>query len=223
VLKNIPLDSQPREKLLALGPGALANSELIALLLRTGFKGTSVLQLAERLLQHFQGLSGLLKAHPDELKKIKGLGPAKRAEMTAVLELARRSLHQDLAVTSVFESPTQVQHFLQMQLGTLAHEVFGVLFLDAKNRLLSWQEMFRGSLTHTAVYPREIVKQALALQAASVVLAHNHPSGCPEPSAADMLVTDRVCQALMLMDIRVLDHWVIGRNGVVSFAQRGLM
>jgi DNA repair protein RadC len=223
VLKNLPPEARPREKLLTQGPAALANAELVALLLRTGFKGTPVLQLAQQLLDSFQGLSGLLKAGPHELKRVKGLGPAKRAEMSAVLELARRSLAHELQQRTVFESPEQLKNFLQHQLGSLHHEVFGVVFLDAQNCLLCFEEMFRGSLTETAVYPREVVKRALELRAASVVLAHNHPSGCATPSMADQALTQRLCAALALVDVRVIDHLVVSHTEVVSMTERGLM
>lgn len=223
VLKNLPPEVRPREKLLAQGPAALANAELLALLLRTGFKGTSVLQLAQQLLDSFHGLAGLLRASPDELKRIKGLGPAKRAEVSAVLELARRSLAQSLKQRPVFESPSQVKDYLRLHLGACQHEVFTVLFLDAQNCLLRMEDMFRGTLTQTSVYPREIVKRSLELQAAAVVLAHNHPSGCAEPSRADEFLTQSLRSALALVDVRVLDHLVVGCNEVVSFAERGLI
>ncbi len=223
MLKNLPPQARPREKLLALGPAALANAELVALLLRTGFKGTPVLQLAQQLLDSFQGLSGLLKAGPNELKRIKGLGPAKRAEMSAVLELARRSLAHELKLRTVFESPEQLRNFLQHQLGGLQHEVFGVVFLDTQNCLLCFEEMFRGSLTEAVVYPREVVKRALELGAASVVLAHNHPSGCTTPSQSDQDLTHKLCAALALVDVRVIDHLIVSQTEVVSLAERGLM
>jgi DNA repair protein RadC len=223
VLKDLPPDARPREKLLARGPAALADAELIALLLRTGLKGTSVLQLSQQLLDAFDGLSGLLQAQPDDLKRIKGLGPAKRAEMSAVLELARRSLAQQLAERPLFDSPTRVKDYLRLQLSSLSHEVFVVMFLDAQNRLLRMEEMFRGTLTQTSVYPREVAKRALALHAAAVVLAHNHPSGAAEPSRADEFLTQTLKSALALLDVRVLDHLVVGHGEVVSFAERGLL
>jgi DNA repair protein RadC len=220
---HLPLTARPREKLLALGPSALANAELIALLLRTGFKGTPVLTLAQQLLTQFGGLRGLLQAQPQELSRVKGLGPAKRAEMSAVLELARRSLVQELQQRAVFESPQQLKQYLQHQLGSLPHEVFGVVFLDAQNCLLRFEEMFRGSITQTAVYPREIVKRALELGAASVVFAHNHPSGSSAPSSADQALTRNLAAALALVDVRVLDHLVVSHNSAVSMAEEGLM
>jgi DNA repair protein RadC len=223
LLKDIPTDARPREKLLARGPGALADAELIALLLRTGLPGTSVLQLAQQLLDSFGGLAGLLHAQPDDMKRIKGLGPAKRAEIAAVVELARRALRHTLAEAPVFDAPGAVKTFLQLQLGGHAHEVFAVLFLDATHRLIRLEEMFRGSLVQTSVYPREVVKRALELKAASVILAHNHPSGAAEPSRADEFLTQALKNALALIDVRVLDHLVVGHGQVVSFAERGLL
>lgn len=223
VLKDIPADARPREKLLASGAGALADAELIALLLRTGFKGTSVLQLAQQLLDHFGGIQGLLHAQADDLRRIKGLGPAKRAELAAVIELARRALAQELAHRPAFDHPTKVKDYLKLQLGKLPHEVFAVMFLDAQTRLLKFEEMFRGTLTQTSVYPREVVKRALDLHAASVVLAHNHPSGVAQPSKADEHLTLNLINALKLIDVRVLDHFVVGEGEVISFAERGLL
>jgi DNA repair protein RadC len=223
VLKDIPADARPREKLLASGAAALADAELIALLLRTGLKGVSVLQLAQQMLDRFGGIQGLLHARVDDLKSIKGLGPAKRAELAAVIELARRALLQQLAETPVFDAPAKVKQYLQLQLGGHAFEVFAVMFLDAQNRLLKLEEMFRGTLTQTSVYPREVVKRALDLHAGAVILAHNHPSGAAEPSRADEYLTQTLKSALQLVDVRVLDHLVVGRGEVVSFAERGLL
>jgi DNA repair protein RadC len=223
VLKDIPPDARPREKLLAAGPAALADAELIALLLRTGLKGRSVLQLAQDLLDSFGGLAGLLHAQPQDLKRVKGLGPAKRAEVAAVIELARRSLAQELVQRPLFDAPGKVKDYLQLQLAQREHEVFAVLFVDAQNRLIRCEEMFRGTLTQTSVYPREVLKRALDLGAAAVILAHNHPSGAAEPSRADEFLTQTLKSALQLVDVRVLDHLVVGRAGVVSFAERGLL
>jgi DNA repair protein RadC len=223
VLKDIPAAARPREKLLALGPAALADAELVALLLRTGLRGQGVLALAQALLDAFGGLHGLLNASAEDLRRVKGLGPAKRAEVAAVMELARRSLARQLADGPVFESPSVVKDYLRLQLGALRHEVFAVLFLDAQHRLIACDEMFRGTLTQTSVYPREVVRRALDHHAAAVVLAHNHPSGAAEPSRADEYLTQTLKAALVLVDVRVLDHLVVGAAGVTSFAERGLL
>ncbi|MFT3664617.1 RadC family protein [Piscinibacter sp.] len=222
-MKNLPPDARPREKLLALGPAALADAELVALLLRTGLKGTPVLTLAQQVLDSFGGVAGLLHADAAALKRIKGLGPAKRAELAAVIELARRALHQRLAERPALDSPGAVRDYLQLQLAAQEREVFAVLFLDAQHRLLQFDEMFRGTLAQASVYPREVVRRALALNAAAVILAHNHPSGVAEPSRADEFLTQSLKSALALVDVRVLDHFVIGRGQVVSFAERGLL
>jgi len=223
VLKDIPADARPREKLLAQGAAALADAELIALLLRTGLQGVPVLTLAQQMLDRFGGISGLLHTDAERLKQVKGLGPAKRAEVAAVLELARRAVLEQLSQRPVFETPAQVKHYVQLQLGALAHEVFAVLFLDAQHRLLHYEEMFRGSLTQTSVYPREVVKRGLELNAAALIFAHNHPSGVAEPSRADEHLTQTLKSALALVDVRVLDHLVVGRGVVISFAERGLL
>jgi DNA repair protein RadC len=222
-VKDLPAEARPREKLLARGPAALADAELLALLLRTGLAGQGVLQLAQSLLERFGGLAGLLAARPEDLSAVKGLGPAKRAEIAAVLEIARRVLAQRLAEHPSFEQPQAVKDYLRLNLGELDHEVFAVMFLDVKHRLLKLEPLFRGTLTHTAVHAREVVKRALALNAAAVVLAHNHPSGAAEPSRADELITATLRQALQLVDVRVIDHVVVGRGGTVSFAERGLL
>lgn len=222
-MKDLPMALRPREKLLSLGPGALADAELLALLLRTGLKGIGVLQLADKVLKEMGGLSGLLQAEPARLKGLRGLGPAKQAELLAVMEMARRSLAGAMQDEAVFSSPQLVKDYLQMRLGSLPHEVFAVLFLDAQHRLIACEELFRGTLTQTSVYPREVLKRALALNAASVILAHNHPSGVLEPSRADELLTQTLQSSLQLVDVRVLDHLVVGRAGALSFAERGLI
>jgi len=222
-LQHLPADARPREKLLARGAGALADAELLALLLRTGLPGQGVLALAQSLLERFGGLAGLLNAGADGLKAVKGLGPAKRAELAAVLEIARRVLAETLAERPAFEQPQRVKDYLALHLRGLDHEVFAVMFLDAQHRLITLETLFRGTLTHTSVHPREIARRALGLNAAAVVLAHNHPSGVAEPSRADELLTGAVRQALQLVDVRVLDHVVVGGATCVSFAERGLL
>ena len=222
LLKDLPLDARPREKLLARGPGALSDAELLALLPRTGLPGKNALQMGQELVDTFGGLAGLLHTGPEALKSIKGLGPAKRAEIVAVLELARRALREQLKVKPLFATPQAVRDYLQLQLGSRPHEIFAVLFLDSQHRLITLEELFRGTLTQTSVYPREVVVRALALNAACVVLAHNHPSGVAQPSRADEALTQTLKAALALVDVRVLDHFVVTSNQAVSMAELGL-
>lgn len=223
VLKDIPADARPREKLLAQGAAALADAELIALLLRTGLQGVPVLTLAQQMLDRFGGLAGLLHTDTERLKQVKGLGPAKRAEIAAVLEIARRSLNQQLAEKPAMNDVDTVKTYLRLHLGGLGQEVFAVLFLDAQLKLIAMETLFHGSLSHTTVHPREVVKRALALGAGAAILAHNHPSGHAEPSRADELLTKQLAQALALVDVRVVDHFIVGAGDVVSFAERGLL
>jgi len=220
-LKALPSDARPREKLLNRGPSALSDAELLALLLRTGIQGKGVLVLAQDLLDQFGGMAGLLHTSTEALKVVKGLGPAKRAEVAAVLELARRALAQTMQQRPVFDSPKAVRDYLQLQLGNRKHEVFAVLFLDSQHRLVAFEELFRGTLNQTSVYPREVVVRALHHHAAAVVLAHNHPSGSLEPSAADRHLTQTLKAALGLVDVRVLDHFVVGLQGTTSMAELG--
>lgn len=223
LLKDLPQEARPREKLLSRGPAALSDAELLALLLRSGIQGKNVLQLAQELVDRFGGVAGLLHTPAEALKTVKGLGPAKRAELVAVLELARRALAQQLTQKPLLNSPQAVRDYLQLQLGGLHHEVFAVLFLDSQHRLIALEEMFRGTLTQTSVYPREVVKQALTLNASSVVLAHNHPSGTAQPSRADEALTHTLKAALALVDVRVLDHFVVTASQAVSMAELGLV
>ena len=222
-MKLMPEDSRPREKLLARGPGALSDAELLALLLRTGIQGKNVVVLAQELLTHFGGIAGLLHTPAEALKTIKGLGPAKRSEVVAVLELARRALAQELKQKPLFDGPKAVRDYLQLQLGAKTHEVFAVLFLDSQHRLLAFEELFRGTLTQTSVYPREVVLRALHHQAAAVVLAHNHPSGSTQPSSADTALTRTLKTTLALVDVTVLDHFVVTASDAVSMAELGLV
>ena len=223
LLKDLPVDARPREKLLSRGAGALSDAELLALLLRTGLPGKNALQMGQELVDTFGGLSGLLHTGPDALKSIKGIGPAKRAEIVAVLELARRALAEELKEKALFDTPQAVRDFLQLQLGSRPHEIFAVLFLDSQHRLIALEELFRGTLTQTSVYPREVVVRALALHAASVVLAHNHPSGAAKPSRADEALTHTLKAALALVDVRVIDHFVVTSTQAISMAELGLL
>ena len=220
-IKELPPAARPRERLLAQGAQALADVELLALLLRTGAGG--VLQFAESLLARFGGVAGLLHATPAELALMPGVGPARRAELAAVLELARRALGQQLKAAPVFDSPQKVKDFVALRLGGLKYEVFGVLFLDSQHRLIEMQELFRGTLAQTSVYPREVLRQALLLNAGAAILVHNHPSGVAEPSRADEVLTQSLAAALRVIEVRVLDHLVVGAGTVVSFAERGLL
>lgn len=234
-IKDIPAEARPREKLLSRGPGALSDIELLAILLRTGIQGKGVLQMAEELLQlkndsssrtidgGFGGISGLLHATPDDLKRVKGLGPAKRAEIVVVLELARRAMAEQLKECTVFADPNTIKHYLKLHLAARSYEVFAVIFLDAQNRLLVMEEMFRGTLTQTSVYPREVVLHALQHKAAAVVLAHNHPSGTVQPSRADEALTQTLKAALALVDVHVLDHVIVGPGQALSMAEKGLL
>ncbi|AMO24222.1 DNA repair protein RadC [Ramlibacter solisilvae] len=223
-LKDLPADTRPREKLLARGAATLSDTELLALLLRTGTPGRGVLQMASEVLTTFGGFAGLLHTAAEDLKRIKGLGgAAKRAELLAVMELARRAMSQRLKEREVFSSPESVKQFLSIELARKPHEVFAVLFLDAQNRLIAMEELFRGTLTQTSVYPREVVQRALQLHAASVVLAHNHPSGTVQPSRADEALTQTLKAALALIDVRVLDHVIVTQGDSLSMAEKGFI
>jgi DNA repair protein RadC len=217
-------EMRPREKLISHGASALTDTELLALLLRTGVPGKSVFVLSRELLNRFNGFAGLVHAEPSELKMFKGMGgTAKRAQLVAVLEIARRALTQELRENTVINSPKAVKQYLQLELAQLKHEVFAVLFLDAHNRLLSYQPMFRGSLSQTTVYPREVAKTALALGADGVVLAHNHPGGTVRPSQADIDLTRTLSDALALVDVIVRDHIIVAQGRYLSMAEEGLM
>ena len=224
-LKDLPAQAQPRERLAAHGPSALSDIELLAIVLRTGMAGKGVLQLAQELLQlpGRAGLSGLLQAGHADLKANKGLGPSKCAQLLAVLELARRAMAEQLRERPALASPEAVARYLQLHLAARQHEVFAVLFLDGQNRLIALEEMFRGTLTRTSVYPREVVLRALHHHAGAVILAHNHPSGQVQASAADKAVTQSLQAALGLVDIQVLDHVIVAPGASLSMASEGLM
>jgi DNA repair protein RadC len=221
-IKDMPADARPREKLLARGPQALSDVELLAILLRTGMAGKNVFQLSEELLGP-DGIAGLLQASVQSLQLVKGLGPAKQAELLAVFELARRALSQRLKERTAFHTPDAVKQYLQLQLAHKNHEVFAVLFLDSQNRMLAMEELFRGTLSQTSVYPREVVMRALHHQAAAVVLSHNHTSGSVQPSRADEHLTQTLKASLALVDVRVLDHIIVSQGQTLSMAEQGLM
>ncbi|UTW48732.1 DNA repair protein RadC [Bacterioplanoides sp. SCSIO 12839] len=216
-----PAMERPREKLLAQGPRVLSDAELLAIFLRTGVTGKSAVDLSRELLADFGSLRALLTADQATFCRRPGLGSAKFAQLQAVLEMAKRHLAQELERSDALTSPQLTQRYLLSQLRDRSHEVFACLFLDNQHRVIRYQELFYGTLDGAAVYPREVVKQALALNAAAVILAHNHPSGIAEPSQSDKAITERLQQALGLMDIRVLDHLVVGDGYCVSFAERG--
>jgi len=218
-----PLQERPRERLLAQGAGSLSDAELVAVCLRSGIRGKSAVDLARELIARFGGIAGLLGAELPELVQVDGLGTAKAAQLAAVIELARRSLREELKAGSVLTSPGAVRDYLRLALGARGHEVFLVLFLDAQHRVLSNAELFRGTLTQTSVYPREVVKAALAANAAAVIFAHNHPSGVAQPSQADELLTRQLKEALAQVEVKVLDHFIVAGNQTLSFAERGLL
>ncbi len=222
-INDWPAHERPRERLINEGAQALTNPELLAVFLRVGVQGSSAVQLGRALLAEFGSLNALFGASETQFSQIRGLGPAKFAQLQAVMELARRALAEQLSTGHVLGSPDAVKQYLRIHLSKKDHEAFLVLFLDVKNRLLACELMFRGTLTHTSVYPREVVKAALAHNAAGVILAHNHPSGSPEPSESDLLLTRALMQALALVDVRVLDHFVVAGPQVHSFAEHGQM
>ncbi|QKJ89065.1 JAB domain-containing protein [Paramixta manurensis] len=211
----------PREKLQKLGASALSDAELLALFLRTGVAGKHVLVLAAELLETFGSLYQVMTADKTAFEDVKGVGTAKLTQLYAVAELARRYFNTQMMRESVLTNPQMTQDFLQSMLAHQEREIFMVLFLDNQHRLISAQSMFSGSINSVEVHPREIVREALKLNAAAVILAHNHPSGCAEPSGADRAITARVHKACLLMEVRVLDHVVVGKGEFVSFAQRG--
>ncbi len=216
-----PEDERPREKLLQRGAAALSDAELLAIFLRTGVTGHSAVDLARDLLSRFGGLRALLKAGREDFCAAHGLGAAKYAQLQAVMEIARRHLAEGLGERSALRDPAATREFLCLKLRDLDQEVFAALFLDSQHRVLGFETLAVGTINAANVYPREVVKSALRAQAAAVIFAHNHPSGVTEPSLADRSLTNRLRDALALVDIRVLDHFVIGEGQPVSFAERG--
>lgn len=216
-----PEEARPREKLLHHGAVALSDAELLAIFLRVGVTGCSAVDLARLLLQRFGSLQRLFQASIDELSAIKGMGPAKYVQLQAVLEMARRALEEPLAEVDCFESPQAVRRYLLSWLRGLQREVFVGLFLDSGHHLLVAEELFHGSLAQTAVYPREVARRALQVNAAALIVAHNHPSGRAEPSAADLMLTRQLQAALALLEVQLLDHFIVAGPDVVSLAERG--
>jgi DNA repair protein RadC len=220
-IKDWPADDRPREKLLRTGPQALSDAELLAIFLRTGVTGLSAVDLARQLLNQFGSLRALLEADKTEFCRGHGLGEAKFVQLQAVLEMGRRHLESTLSRGDAFTDSQSTQQYLKQRLRPYPYEVFACLFLDNQHRLIHFGELFRGTIDGASVYPREVVKQALEHNAAAVILAHNHPSGIAEPSQADIQITKRIQSALQLVDIRVLDHVIVGDAETTSLAQQG--
>jgi DNA repair protein RadC len=222
-IKHWPASERPRERLLAQGAAALSDAELLALLLGSGAPGSSALDCARAALQRLGSVGAVLGASPAAIRELPGWGVAGYARLQAVVELGKRMLRDDATRAAPMDSPQTVRSYLCLALARRGHEIFAVLFLDAQHRLIACEEMFRGTLTQTSVYPREVVKHALAHNCAAVILAHNHPSGVAEPSRADEALTRALQSALALIDVRVLDHIVVAGASSVSFAERGLL
>ena len=220
-IRDWPLQQRPRERLLALGPQALTDAELLAIFLRTGIRGRSAVQLAQDLITQQGSLSSLLN-HGLSTIKLPGLGNAKKAQLRAVLEMARRAMHQDLQQRDAMNTPHTVRDYLHLLLGHKQHEVFVMLCLDAQHRVISVEELFRGTLTQTSVYPREVVKTALAANAAAVIFAHNHPNGKASPSPNDKKLTSELKKVLNALEVKVLDHMIVAGSRFWSFHEHGL-
>ncbi|MES2072498.1 MAG: DNA repair protein RadC [Pseudomonadota bacterium] len=218
-----PEDQRPRERLIRHGAPALSDAELLAVFLRVGVKGKSAVDLGRDMISRFGSLSGLFAASGKDFSSMHGLGDAKYAQLQAVLELAKRAISEELQSNASLSSPQAVKSYLQLMIGNKPYESFAVLFLDIKNRLIVSEELFRGTLSHASVYPREVVKAALQHNAAAIILAHNHPSGSSEPSSADIALTQTLKQTLALVDVQVLDHFIVANPHVYSFAEHGLM
>ena len=218
-----PIDDRPREKLLAKGAASLSDAELLAIFLRTGIRGVSAVDIARQLLKKYGSLSAVFGADRSAFNEIQGVGNAKYVQLQAVIEMARRALIAEARGGVNLSSPTSVRDFLRLQLQYRQVEIFVGIFLDAQNRVLEVEELFAGTLTQTSVFPREVVRRALHHNAAGMIFAHNHPSGVAEPSHADETLTQALKQALALVDVRVLDHFIVGKGATLSFAERGLL
>jgi DNA repair protein RadC len=217
------VNERPREKLIKLGAGALSDAELLAIFLRIGVRGKTAVDLARDLLTKFGSLNGIYAADEKQISQVHGMGASKYAQLQAIFEMSRRALNEQIQQKDILSSPQQVREFLILRLANALKEVFVVLFLDAQNRLIATEEMFSGTLTQTSVYPREVVKRALHYNAASVMFAHNHPSGVAKQSRADELITQELKKALALVDVRVLDHFIVAGNQTLSFVEIGLL
>lgn len=220
-ISDWPLAERPRERLLAEGAKVLSDAELLAVLLRTGLRGKSAVDLARDLLKKYKGIAAMLEA--GDLETVSGLGPAKRAQFAAAIELSRRALQEQLEKRNALTSPGAVRDYLRLALSRREEEVFVCIWLDAQHKVIEIEEAFSGTLTQTSVYPREVVKTALARNAAAVIFAHNHPSGVAQPSQADELLTRNLRDALALVEVKVLDHFIVAGNQAISFAERGLL
>ncbi len=218
-----PEGERPREKLLQRGASSLSDAELLAIFLRTGVTGKSAVDMARELLVRFGNLTQLFSAGEKEFCDIHGMGQAKFVQLQAVVEMARRALHEEMKSGDALNSPRAVREYLQLLLRARQQEVFVAIFLDAQHRVIASEELFQGTLTQTSVYPREVVKRALHHNAAALIFAHNHPSGVAEPSQSDQLLTDALKQALQLVDVRVLDHFIVAGARCLSFAERGML
>lgn len=222
-IKQWPEGERPREKLLAVGAPQLSDAELLALVVRVGGRGRSALDLARDLLLQFSSLTGIFSANIEDFCQNKGLGRVSYIQLQAMLELSKRHLHEQLAQSDVLTSSELTRQYLRARLRHYEHEVFACLYLDNQHRVVKLEELFTGTIDGAAVYPREVVKRCLRHNAAAVIFAHNHPSGIAEPSQADISITRRLTAALNTIDVRVLDHIVVGMNDAVSFAERGLL
>jgi len=222
-IRDWPAAERPREKLIEQGAGALSDAELLAIFLRVGVTGKSAVDLARDLLNEFGSLNGIFAASEKAIGQVHGMGTSKYVQLQAIFEMSRRALNEQMQEKDVLSSPQQVRDYLVLKLGSRLKEVFLVLFLDAQNRLIASEEMFSGTLTQTSVYPREVVKRALHFNAAAVIFAHNHPSGVTKQSQADEMITQELKKALALVDVRVLDHFIVAGNNTLSFVERDLL
>lgn len=222
-INDWPERERPREKLLHKGPAALSDAEILSIFLRTGHSGASAVDLARGLLQEYKGLRALIDAEPDQFCSHKGLGIVKYVQIQAAIELGRRYLESNLQVNDAFTSPEQTRQYLTMKLRPYPYEVFACLYLDNRHRLISFDELFRGTIDSAQVHAREVVRAAIKHNAAAVIFSHNHPSGVAEPSQADIRLTHSLREALSMIDVRVLDHMVVGSGEAVSLAERGLL